>query len=365
MFKRNEKNSSDWKEGFEGASTEVIFEGTVGSNTRLDLFNKRILFIYPTHGGTYIIINQGIIEDLRKLVCEVYTAKANQDVVKLAEELKPDLVLVLLGDTLPIDQVVSIRAMGIKTAVWFTDDPYYTDVTKKIAPYYQYVFTQEISCVSYYQMIGCSQVHYLPLAVNTKVFHFKKELRDNSVPIDICFMGAGWNNRISLFDQIAPLLSKKNTLIVGSRWNEMKNYHLLSDKIRFGFLSPSESADLINRSKIVINNHRSFDDNTLFNLNSNKLPALSINPRTFEISACCTFQLTDIRKELHRYYKVGMEIETYSSPSELMDMIEYYLIHDEKRNVIAQRAHNQTLKYHTYRKRLETLLNVVFGLSNP
>ena len=184
---------------------------------------------------------------------------------------------------------------------------------------------------------------------------------DNSFPIDVCFMGAGWTNRISLFDQIAFYLSKKNTLIVGRFWERMQNYHLLSDKIRIGFLSPNESASLINQSKIVINNHRAYDDSTLFNKNSNKLPALSINPRTFEISACCTFQLSDVRQELHRYYEVGKEIETYSSPSELIEKIDYYLDHDEERNTIAQKGHLQTLKHHTYMKRLTTLLKVIFG----
>ncbi|MFB7637342.1 CgeB family protein [Peribacillus butanolivorans] len=351
----------DQKEGGEGPSSDLKVKDEVGLNDRFVFWNKSVLYIHPWHGDTYRVINQGIIEELRNLVREVYTAKAEENVVSLAAELRPDLLLVLLGDTFPIDQVKAIREMGIKTAVWFTDDPYYTDVTTNLAPYYHYVFTQEISCVSYYQLLGCPQVHYLPLAVNTKVFHYQKARKDNSIPIDVCFMGSGWNNRISLFDEIAPFLSKKNTLIVGSRWDRMRNYHLLSDKIRFGFLSPSESARLINQSKIVINNHRLYDDTTLFNRNSNKLTALSINPRTFEISACGAFQLSDIRQELQRYYEIGKEIETYKSPSELTEKIDYYLNHDEERNTIAQRGYIQTLKSHTYTKRLSTLLKLIYG----
>ncbi|MFF2456768.1 glycosyltransferase [Peribacillus simplex] len=351
----------DQKEGGEGPSSDLMVKDEVRFNHKFDFWNKSVLYIQPGHGDTYRIINQGIIEELRNLVCEIYTAKADEDVVSLAAEFRPDLLLVLLGDTFPIGQVKAIREMGIKTAVWFTDDPYYTDVTTYIAPYYHYVFTQEISCVSYYQLLGCPQVHYLPLAVNTKVFQYQKPGKDNLIPIDVCFMGSGWDNRISLFDEIAPFLSKKNTLIVGSRWDRMQNYHLLSDKIRFGFLSPSETARLINQSKIVINNHRLSNDTTLFNRNSNKLTALSINPRTFEISACSAFQLSDIRQELKRYYEIGKEIETYTSPSELTEKIDYYLNHDEERNAIAQRGYIQTLKSHTYEKRLVTLLKLIYG----
>ena len=61
-------------------------------------------------------------------------------------------------------------------------------------------------------------------------------------------------------------------------------YSILAEsKIKFGFLSPDESAQLINQSKIVIEVNKSwvFDDNTFFNANSNKLPAISINLRNF------------------------------------------------------------------------------------
>jgi spore maturation protein CgeB len=292
------------------------------------------------------------------MVRDVYTVSAEQDAASLAAQLKPDLVLVLQGDSFPIHQVNALRTMGCKTAVWFTDDPYVTDLTKNIAPHYHYVFTQELSCLSYYKKLGCAQVHYLPLAVNTKVFHYQKEVV--SKPIDVCFMGAGWNNRISLFDELAPYLSTINAIIVGSLWERLKNYHLLFDKIRFGFLPPEESSRLINQSKIVINNHRAHDDSTLFSLNSNNLPGYSVNPRTFEISACCAFQLSDVRQELYRYYEVGKEIVTYSSPEDLFEKIKYYLVNEEERNRISQKAYMKTLKCHTYAQRIASLLKVIF-----
>ena len=287
----NEQNSVVFGGGEgEKIGVEDIMAKATLIGERENFQDKKILYIYPVYGGTYQVISQGITESLKQLVSEVYTASAKQDVAKIAAQIMPDLVLVLLGDSVPIEQVKTIRSMGIKTAVWFTDDPYVTDMTKNIAPFYHYVFTQELSCVSYYQLLGCPQVHYLPLAVNTKVFHPNSEA--NSLQhVDVCFMGTAWNNRITLFDQIAPDLSNKNTLIVGRYWQRMKNYHLLSDKIRLTVLSPGESALLMKQSKIVINNHRAYDDNTLFSKNSNKLPAFSINPRTFEISARGPFNL--------------------------------------------------------------------------
>lgn len=322
-------------------------------------YDKKVLFVRPEHGGTYLVICDGIIEALRKLVSLVYVTDANNNVAYLATKYKVDLVLVLLGDTLPVYQVAEIVKQGIKTAVWFTDDPYYTDVTSTYAHFYHYVFTQEVSCVPFYRQLGCHNVYHLPLAANTKYFHHQKKA--NSYLFDVCFLGTGWNNRIVLFNEIASYLSTKKTLIVGPNWNKMKNYHLLQDKIRLEGLSPEESAHLMNCSKIVINHHRSHNDNTLFKKNSNQLPAYSVNPRTFEISACGAFQLTDIRRDLPQHYAIGKEIETYSSSLELIQKIEYYLKNDKERNAIAERGLKKTLNNHTYMNRVTTLLKTIFG----
>lgn len=36
-----------------------------------------------------------------------------------------------------MEQMDQIREMGTKTAIWFADDPYFTDLTKRIAPHYE------------------------------------------------------------------------------------------------------------------------------------------------------------------------------------------------------------------------------------
>ncbi|TDF95188.1 CgeB family protein [Paenibacillus piri] len=294
------------------------------------------------------------------LVKECVTADVRDDVARLVSELHPDLVLVILGDMFPVAQVEAIRKMGVKTAVWFTDDPYYTDVTANYAAYYDFVFTQEISCVPLYQSLGCSHVHYLPLAVHTAIFHRNEEVSKDT---DICFLGTAWINRIALFDQIASELNRYQTLVVGPDWGKL-GHKLLPDKIQPVFLSPEQSAYCLNASKIAINNHRAYDDTTFFDKNSRRLPAHSINPRTFEIAACGTFQLTDVREELVHNYTVGKEIETYSSPEELIEKIRYYLTHEEERNTIALRGLHRTLQEQTYPHRLKQLLNVVFEVES-
>jgi hypothetical protein len=64
----NNVYSDELREGDEIRSSDLMAIDTVGNNDKFDFWIKKVLYIYPMHGGTYIIINQGIIEELRNLV---------------------------------------------------------------------------------------------------------------------------------------------------------------------------------------------------------------------------------------------------------------------------------------------------------
>lgn len=318
----------------------------------------KVLFV-PAQEAPYIALDQGICGELKRLVREVAIADKDQDAVALAAEYRPDLVLVLdaLGQTFPVHKADLIRAMGIKTAVWLPDDPYHSDVTIGIAPHYDYVFTLEKSCVSLYRELGCSQVHYLPFAVNPD--YIRPTFADASYETDICFIGSAFWNRVAIFDEIAAYLSGKKLKIVGYWWERLNNYTLLKPNIHGIWISPEETFKHYSRAKIMINIHRSREDPT-HNSNSQQISTQSVNPRMFEISACGTLQLTDVREELQEQYTPGYDIATFSSPDELVSNIEYYLTHENERREMAWRGLRKTMNNHTFRNRLSKLLDIVF-----
>lgn len=125
-------------------------------------------------------------------------------------------------------------------------------------------------------------------------------------------------------------------------------------------MGPGETAEVYSGSKIVLNMHRSPYDTTVNN-NSVGLTAASPNPRTFEISACGTLQLADVRDDLASFYIPGQEIETFSNPSELYDKVNFYLDHETERREIALRALERTYREHTYSHRLHEMLSRIFG----
>lgn len=301
-------------------------------------------------------IDTGVIEGFRGLIRELIIGNA-QEMQEIAQAYQPDLVLVMNGlHVFPdnhLDQINAIRAMGIKTAIWFADDPYYTDYTVKIAPSYDYVFTHEISCVSLYQSKGCQQVHYLPLAVRNTLYR-PLEVSTKYMN-DICFVGNAFPNRIEFFNSLVPYLANKKVMIVGAQWDRLKQYSLLAKQIHLEWIPIEETIKYYNGAKIVVNLHRGVQDRT-YNRNSEGISGCSTNTRTFEINSCGVFQLTDVRDDLQSLYLAGVEIETYGSPLEFVHKADYYLSRDKERSQIAYRGFKRTLKDHTFRQRIHQLL---------
>ncbi|WP_159881069.1 CgeB family protein [Paenibacillus puerhi] len=279
---------------------------------------------------------------------------------ELAGLHRPDIMIVMNGlHVFPADhleQVDRIRSMGIRTVIWFADDPYFTNDTADIALRYDTVITHEQSCVPFYEQAGCSNVYYLPLAADTGLFRPKR------VPLayrsDICFIGMAFWNRVRFFDRIAPYLRGRRVFIGGGLWERMSNYRMVQRFVRSGWIPVEESVLYYSGAKLVINLHRGYDHDT-DNKNARRIPALSINPRTYEISACGTLQLTDLREDLPRYYTPGQELDIFGSPEELIAKINHYLTHDEIRRTIALNGLRRTVQEHSFVSRIDQLLGLL------
>ncbi|WP_379146656.1 MULTISPECIES: CgeB family protein [unclassified Paenibacillus] len=304
-------------------------------------------------------IDAGVTEALGQLVSELVLSDP-ETMLEVAAREMPGAVLVMNGlHVFPenhLEQITEIKKLGISTAIWFVDDPYFTKDTSVISQHYDHVFTHELGCVEFYRSLGVASVHYLPLCVNPQMFYPRRT--DPQYQYDVVFIGNAFRNRTELFDGLAPFLKDKKVLIAGGFWERLTQFEELSPFIKDGFIPPEETANYYSGSKLVINIHRPWEGGQ-DNRNSFQLPSRSINPRTYEISACGTMQLTDIREDLDRFYRPGFDMETFGSAEELQRKIEYYLVHEKERRLIALRGLQTTLRNHTFMARLPQLLNVL------
>uniref|UniRef100_UPI00406CA4D9 CgeB family protein n=1 Tax=Paenibacillus sp. FSL R7-0345 TaxID=2954535 RepID=UPI00406CA4D9 len=355
--KKRRTRPRDYRDGYQEGYRLGLCEAVKRLNSPEVEACRPFKLMYVPQG--FEAIDTGITEALRLLVSELVLASP-ETMLEVAAREQPGAVLVMNGlHVFPenhLEQMDEIRKMGIATAIWFADDPYFTEDTSVICLHYDHVFTHELGCVEFYRSLGAESVHYLPLCVNPQMFYPRRTGPQHQ--FDIVFIGNAFRNRTALFDELAPYLKGKKVLIAGGFWERLSQFEELSPFIRSGFIPPEETANYYSGAKLVINIHRPWEGG-LDNRNTFQLPSRSINPRTYEISACGTMQLTDIREDLDSYYRPGHDLETFASAEELKHKIDYYLKHEHERRKFALRGLQTTLRHHTFTARLPQLLNVL------
>ncbi|WP_232277250.1 CgeB family protein [Paenibacillus sp. 481] len=337
-----------------GLGESIVAKATFPASMPHDL---RVLYIPQGFDA----IDRGVSVALSKLTKEFVSAEASQ-MLATAEQMRPDVVLVMNGlHVFPADHLehlTRLRELGIKSAVWFVDDPYFTEDTAKAAPYYDMIFTHERACLPFYASLGCFYVLHLPLGVGTSTFHPVRTAA--CYKYDICFIGNAFWNRARLFDELAPYLLRKKVIIAGGHWDRLTQYAQLKPLLREGWVPIEETVHYYNAAKIVINMHRP-SEYGLDNRNSFHITGQSLNPRTYEIAACGTLQLIDSRSELLEMYTPGFDIDTFETAAELIHKLDYYLNHESERFRIAMNGLQTTFQRHTFEHRVDQMLRVMKG----
>lgn len=83
------------------------------------------------------------------------------------------------------------------------------------------------------------------------------------------------------------------------------------------------------------------------------------NMRLYEATGVGAFLLTDYKDNLNTLFEPGKEIVAYRSAEEGVELARYYLAHEEERKSIAQAGQARTLREHTYRHRMQELLDIL------
>lgn len=103
---------------------------------------------------------------------------------------------------------------------------------------------------------------------------------------------------------------------------------------------------VLGASKIVINHH-------------GDVPPFANNMRLYEATGMGALLVTDWKENLHEIFEPGVEVIAYRTPEECIEQVGYYLEHEEERGAIAAAGQARTLRDHTYRRRMEQLVEIL------
>ncbi|OKH19903.1 glycosyltransferase [[Limnothrix rosea] IAM M-220] len=84
--------------------------------------------------------------------------------------------------------------------------------------------------------------------------------------------------------------------------------------------------------------------------------------RDFEAPLCRSCYLTGYTDEITEFYEIGKEIDTYSSPEELVEKTKFYLEHPDAAEKLRNAGYERALRDHTWENRFRELFSKI-GLS--
>lgn len=230
---------------------------------------------------------------------------------------------------------------GAGLAFWLHDDPYEFDFSYRAVHFADWIFSNDSWAAVHYEH---PRTYFLPMAAS-RAAHW----RDGTATKDrdVFFCGVGFGNRVQLFTDLAPVLGKVRTDVLGADWPDTLPF------ARNCRMSNAEWSDACSRSLVTVNVGRNLHlANRRFQLDPS-----TPGPRTFEAALACTVQMYFVDSlEIAQFFEPGEEILLFDDPKSFGDHLARLIDEPAYAQGIAEAAQRRTLRDHTYAARARRLL---------
>lgn len=329
-------------------------------------------------------------------------------------KFKPDFFLTInhLGFDEAGELASFFKTIEMPAASWYVDSPniIVKAFNKNVSPYVS-TFLWDKGYIEDMEAMGFAEVAYLPLATDEDVFRPIK-LRPSDIKrygADVGFVGNSMVDQVvekfkKVSEELHPFLERMAELLSSSRMpfdellktideDDLEKIKSLTPRVRL-FLEAAIlwRATLLYRlscietlkdfnpcihgdkdwKKLLGNGYRLghslnyyrelpvFYNACKVNFNATSLQMeQAVNQRVFDVPACGGFLLTDHQGAIEELFDVGEEVVTYKDKDEIPQLARFYLNNPETREAIAMRGRDRVLKEHTYKHRLNTLIQVM------
>jgi spore maturation protein CgeB len=170
-------------------------------------------------------------------------------------------------------------------------------------------------------------------------------LEDGEKKIPISFVGSF--NRVH--STRVEWLEYLSTMFQVKVWSPHTNHLPASSPILRAYVGPAwgiEMYHVLRDSFLTLNHH-------------GDIPRYANNLRLFDATGVGTLLVTDWKKNLHEMFEPDKEVIAYRTSEECVEMIQYYLEHEDKRQAVASAGQQRTLRDHTYYQRMQELVSIV------
>lgn len=257
---------------------------------------------------------------------------------KAVADFRPDVLLVIRGNSFDAEVIRRLKeSYNIRHTVgWWVKDPRTSGEMLEDSRIYDHYF-----CIHRFGYEEKDNIHYLP-ALGVDRALYRPLSPEKIYRHEVVFVG-GWSPRRQ---EMMDALSDLPVEIYGPGWRKRRNWFNpeLRKKVKANRIWNEELVALYNHARIVLN------------ISSWDPTRTGLNLRVFDVPATGAFLLTDYSAELAQHFKVGEELDAFSTPQELREKIIHYLSHDQERETIAHTGYEKVLGFESYTDKMRSLV---------
>jgi hypothetical protein len=178
------------------------------------------------------------------------------------------------------------------------------------------------------------------------------KLQENTRHIDVSFVGSLSPAHMSRVELLEHLCSQVQIDVWGTSIETLSKDSLIRKRY-VGVAWGIDMYQILRDSKITVNNHIGIAE------------SYANNMRLYEATGAGTLLITDWKENLNEMFEVGKEVVAYRTPKECVELIRYFLKHEDERQAIARAGQERTLRDHTYYSRMQELVYIVQKYIGP
>lgn len=252
----------------------------------------KTLLVYFNVDGFAVQLKNHIEDALTELEIE-WKECSYTELVPCSDAFQPTMNLFFHPNRAIYDLIPVIQNLKGHKLLWSMEDPYESDLTFDMLPYFYYIFTSDYNTAEALKKeAAANHIQYVPHACNPKVHKPTEVLYEYKS--DIVFVGNAYESRIKYFQNRAQELQDKMVTLIGVGYRGLDGYQ--NQRVIHGHISETEMVKYINGAKACLNLHRLNAD--LDMANKRGIEPKHLNNRFYEISACGKLQVVEGRDNM-------------------------------------------------------------------
>jgi spore maturation protein CgeB len=294
------------------------------------------------HQNNLFLINHlGVFNDTLISLLKKFKKPSSEELLahyfrQRIDEFKPDVIMLISAFFMPQSLYDVLKNLPQKPyIIGWSGDAFNQDVTPLVHILDKLYCTDSFFVDVAHSSYGWSNVEYLPLAYNPKIFFPSNT--PNEKRKDTLFIGSSAPDRVEILKSIQTPIT-----LIGSAW---KKHPLSLHTIVAKNIDLKKIVPLYQSCRAVLNMKQGANVRN------------GLNMRSFEATACGALMIHDNVVDIEKHFAPNKEILVYNNTQELNELLQHIEKNPQSFYEIARKGMQRTLLEHTYQHRMSLVLD--------